>query len=108
MSYKALDSGTGIGYVSTAENRADRMKERYAALASADRVTLRTALQTLQQKQLDEICGILERSGIRDARTDITNIDDINNLFKNLGLSGGRKSRRRKSRKSMKSRRRRY
>ena len=37
------------------------------------------------------------------------NIDDINNLFKNLGLSsGGRKSRRRKPRKTMKSRRRRY
>jgi hypothetical protein len=84
------------------------MKARFAALAAAKRETLRTALQALQQRQVDEICGILAGAGIGDARTDITNIDDINNLFKNLGLSGGRKSRRRKSRKSMKSRRRRY
>jgi hypothetical protein len=108
MSYAKLNNGTSIGYVSTAENRAERMKERFAALAAADRVTLRTALQTLQQRQVDEICGLLERSGIGDARTAITNIEDINNLFTNLSLSGGRKSRRRKSRKSMKSRRRRY
>ena len=84
------------------------MKAKLDAIEAEKKVALQQALQQLQAKQVYDICVILEGVGISEPRTVITNIDDINNLFKNLGLSGGRKSRRRKPRKSMKSRRRRY
>ena len=84
------------------------MKAKLDAIEAEKKVALQQALQQLQAKQVDDICVILESVGISEPRTAITNIDDINNLFKNFGLSGGRKTRRRKPRKSMKSRRRRY
>ena len=96
-------------YTTTAYDRASRMKAKIDALDAAKKIQVADALRELQKRQVDEICVILESSGISESKTVITNIDDINNLFKNLGLSsGGRKSRRRKPRKTMKSRRRRY
>lgn len=95
-------------YTTTAASRAARMKAKIDLLDAEKKRQVADALRQLQQKQVDDICGILERSGISDVRNDITTIEDVNDLFKNLGLSGGRKSRRRKPRKTMKSRRRRY
>ena len=95
-------------YTTTSADRALRMNTKIAALEAAKKVALQQALRELQAKQVDDICGILQSVGITEPRTEITNIEDVNDLFKNLGLSGGRKSRRRKPRKSMKSRRRRY
>ena len=95
-------------YKTTPADRAKRMKDKIDALEAEKKRQVADALRQLQQNQVDDICGILERSGISDVRNDITTIEDVNDLFKNLGLSGGRKSRRRKPRKSMKSRRRRY
>lgn len=106
-SYAGLNSGTSSGFVTDSTSRKDRMNAKMAALAELQKQQIQAQLQALQQKQIDQICGILEGAGISDARAEITTIDDVNNLFRNFGLSGGRKSRRRKSRKSMKSRRRR-
>ena len=95
----------GPTYTTTASSRAARMNAKIAALDAANKMTALKALRELQQKQVDDICGILERAGISESRTEINNIDDVNNLFKNLGLSGGRKTR--KTRKTRKSSRRR-
>ena len=101
-------SNFGPEYRTNANDRATRMQTKINALNAENKANALQALRTLQAQQIDQICGILEGAGIRDSRAEITTIDDVNNLFRNFGLSGGRKSRRRKSRKSMKSRRRRY
>ena len=111
MSYTALNSGKSSDYVSSAADRSNRITAQIIAringINPAEQERVKQQLRDLQRQQIDDICRILERSGISDPRTDITTIDDVNNLFKNLGLSGGRKSTRRKTRKSRKSMRRR-
>jgi hypothetical protein len=94
-------------YRTNANDRATRMQIKINALQEQQKKQIQQQLQALQQKQIDDICGILANAGIREPKAEITTIDDVNDLFRNFGLSGGRKSRRRKSRKSMKSRRRR-
>lgn len=101
-------SGFGPSYRTTAADRASKMQLKIAALEEAKKRQIADALRQLQAQQVNDICSILEGIGISEPRTDIITIEDVNALFKNLGLSGGRKSRRRKSIKTKKSRRRRY
>ena len=107
MSYAELNSGTSTSFVTGSTSRKDRMNAKIAALAQLQKQQIQAQLQALQKQQIDDICGVLASAGISDPKAEITNIDDVKVLFRNFGLSGGRKSRRRKNRKSMKSRRRR-
>ena len=65
---------------------------------------MKRRLRELQRQQIDEINQLLGSVGITEK---VDSIDNVNFLFNNLSLSGGRKSTRRKTRKSRKSRRRR-
>ena len=108
MSYRALNSGTSSDYVSSAADRSNRITAQIIArinrIDPTEQEKVKQKLRELQRQQIDEINQLLESVGITDKAV---SIDDVNNLFSGLSLSGGRKSRRSKSRKSRKSRRRR-
>jgi hypothetical protein len=95
-------------YGTTAADRSNRITAQTIAringINPTEQARVKQKLRDLQRQQIDEINQLLGSVGITDKAE---SIDDVNNLFSGLSLSGGRKSRRSKSRKSSKSRRRR-
>lgn len=95
-------------YRTTAADRSNRITAltiaRINGINPTEQERVKQKLRDLQRQQINEINQLLESVNITDK---VYSIDDVNNLFSGLSLSGGRKSRRSKSRKSSKSRRRR-
>jgi hypothetical protein len=95
-------------YRTTAADRSNRITAltiaRINGIDPTQQERVKQKLRDLQRQQIDEINQLLGSFGITDKAY---SIDDVNNLFSGLKLSGGRKSTRRKTRKSRKSRRRR-
>jgi hypothetical protein len=88
------------GYLTTAADRSDRITghtiARINGINPTEQARVKRELARLQRQQIDEINKLLGSVGITDKAV---SIDDVNQLFSGLDLSGGRKSTRRKSRK---------
>lgn len=95
-------------YRTTAADRSNRITAQIIArinrIDPTEQARVKRELARLQRQQIDEINKLLGSVGITDKAV---SIDDVNQLFSGLDLSGGRKSTRRKSKKSRKSMRRR-
>ena len=87
-------------YRTTAADRSNRITEQTIAringINPTEQARVKQKLRELQRQQIDEINQLLGSVGILDKAV---SIDDVNQLFSGLGLSGGRKSRKSRRRR---------
>ena len=92
-------------YRTTAADRSNRITAQTIAringINPTEQARVKQKLRELQRQQVDEINQLLGSVGILDKAV---SIDDVNQLFNGLGLSGGRKSRKSRKTKTIRKR----
>jgi len=92
-------------YRTTAADRSNRITAQTIAringIDPTQKERVKRELARLQKQQVDEINQLLVSVGITDK---VDSIDNVNFLFNNLGLSGGRKSRKSRKTKTIRKR----